>query len=417
MHHHLQHILVALSVLTGIPAAGMTGTVQPTDAAAHSKATPVLAWTVADDPLAFRYEFLEGARTTILHWAEPDAGTWNHHTMMTFHGGVLYASWDQHARDENGPGQHGLMRRSADMGRTWTPAEELFPPLARKVPASAPYPHTRFQSNNGFAVVDGVLYAVTDVADWTVAGQQKGRPRIKVGRMARAIHPDGGLGDIFWLLGEAPQPVPGFPAIPAGDPALVARINEYLALPGNQPQLQFGGRAQPVTDDGHGTGEPVSWQLKDGTWVRIFRDTGHKGARTLRESEASKSRRNYAAFSFDDGGTWTAPTRTSFPDACGRSSAGVLPDGQVYVINAAWPMPNKQGGRTLQAISLSRDGLEFDRMAVIQFMPPPARHPGRSKAAGFQAHSVVAGDYLFVLSSVNKEDIQLKRIPLGALPP
>ena len=377
---------------------------------------PVLSWTVADDPLDFRYEFLEGLRTVELYRGSPATGAWNHHTMIAHIDGVVYASWDQHVRDENAAGQHGLLRRSHDKGRTRTAVEELFPPLADKVPADDPYPHVRFQSNNGFVVVDGIIYAVTDVAEWQRPGAQKARPRTNLGRMARAVHPEGGLGDIFWLLEEAPRPVPGYPKIPVGDPRLVKQINDIFADPGNAPQLQFG-RGFPPADDNHAVGEPVAWQLDDGTWVRIFRDNGLRGLSRLRDREASKSRRNYVSFSFDDGKTWTAPTRTSFPDACGRSSAGRLPDGQYYVINAAWPMPNKAGqGRSLQAISLSRDGLIFDRMAVIQFPPPARRYEGRSKAPGFQAHSVVVGDHLLVLTSVNKEDIQLKRIPLSVLP-
>jgi hypothetical protein len=92
-----------------------------------------------------------------------------------------------------------------------------------------------------------------------------------------------------------------------------------------------------------------------------------------------------------------------------------LPDGQVFVINAGWPMSNKYGGRTLQLISLSRDGLTFDRATAIQFRPPEPRYQGRSKREGYQAHAVAAGDYLVVMSSVNKEDIVITRIPLSAL--
>jgi hypothetical protein len=380
-----------------------------------SKEMPVLRWTANRDAMNFRYDFLENVKTTMLYIGRPKTGTWNHHTMITYFKGVLYASWDQHVRDENASGQHGLLRRSSDMGKTWTEVEELFPPLSKKVPAADPYPYTRFQSNNGFANIEDILYAITDVAEWSAAGTSKIGPRKKIGRMARTINQDGTLGDIFWLLPKAPEPIPDFPTFPAGDPVLVNKINDWLLIIGNEPQLIFGVPDYPESDDGQGTGEPIAWQLDDGTWVKIFRDSGMKGSKTKQEDEESKSRRNYASFSFDNGKTWTLATKTSFPDACGRSTAGKLPDGQVYVINAAWPLSNKKGGRSLQAISLSGDGFNFDRMAVLQFIAPQKRYKGRSKAVGFQAHSVVAGDYLFVLSSVNKEDIQLKRIPVNEL--
>jgi len=163
--------------------------------------------------------------------------------------------------------------------------------------------------------------------------------------------------------------------------------------------------------------EPTAaWRLGDGTWVKLFRDNGKKRAKSLRESEESKSRRNYASFSFDDGKTWTRPTRTNFPDACSRSNAGRLPDGQVYVINNVLPIATKQGGRSLLAISLSRDGLNFDRVAALRFVAPPMRFEGRSKVIGYQyPHSVVVGDDLWAIYSVNKEDIEIARIPVSEL--
>ena len=76
----------------------------------------------------------------------------------------------------------------------------------------------------------------------------------------------------------------------------------------------------------------------------------------------------------------------------------VLPDGEVL------------------AISLSRDGLTFDRMAVIRFVAPNTRYEGRSKAVGYAyPHSAIVGDHLWVIYSVNKEDIEIARTPLSEL--
>ena len=69
------------------------------------------------------------------------------------------------------------------------------------------------------------------------------------------------------------------------------------------------------------------------------------------------------------------------------------------------------------AISLSRDGLNFDRMAVINFIAPMQRYEGKAKRAnGYQyPHSVVVGKYLWVIYSVNKEDIEVARISIAEL--
>ncbi|MHC4630653.1 MAG: sialidase family protein [Planctomycetota bacterium] len=379
--------------------------------------TPVVQWTVAGDAMNFRYDFLENIKTTTLLTATPETGTWNHHPYVTYFKGVLFANWDTHARDENASGQHGMFRRSTDAGKTWSPVEELFPPLSENVPAAESSQSTRFQTFYGFVVVEDSLYAVTDVAEWQRADAKKIKPRIKIGLLCRAVHPDGRLGNIFWLGADPPAPVPGFPAYPAGNPSLVSKIKAYFRHPAHVPQLDFGRKAHPDSDDQHGMSEPApAWQLDDGTWVRLYRDSGSIFARTLREEEASKNRRNYASYSYDHGKTWTVPTLTSFPDACARSNAGKLPDGQVYVINNVLPLSTKKGGRSLLAISLSKDGLNFDRMAVIRFLAPEPRYEGRSKSVGYAyPHSTVVEDNLWVIYSVNKEDIEIAHIPLSKL--
>jgi len=378
---------------------------------------PVVRWTAGRDDMNFRYQFLENVKTTTLLTATPQTGTFNHHPYIIYFKGVLFANWDTHARDENASGQHGVFRRSTDGGKTWSPLEKLFPPLSENVPAAEASQSTRFQTSFGFIVVENSLYAVTHVAEWQRADAKKIKPRIKISLLCRAVHPDGKLGKIFWLCNNPPVPVPGFPAYPSGDPSLVAKISAYFQQPAHTPQLSFVGNSHPDSDDEHGMSEPApAWQLDDGTWVRLYRDSGSKHARTLREEEASKSRRNYASFSYDDGKTWTVPTRTTFPDACARSNAGKLPDGQVYVINNILPLSTKKGGRSLLAISLSRDGLTFDRMAVIRFVAPQQRYKGRSKSIGYAyPHSTIVEDDLWVIYSVNKEDIEIARIPLSKL--
>jgi hypothetical protein len=376
---------------------------------------PVLQWTAWGDPMNFRYDFTGDYDVIPLYMADPDNGAFSHHSYITWYDGVFYAAWDNHIRDENGSGQRGLMRRSYDGGQTWTDLEELFPPQDEMLPAATAMIGRRYQTLNGFVVVDGMLYAMSDVADWE-GPSIRDRVRVSIGRLCRAISPDGSVGDLFWLAAEAPEPVSGFEAYPAGDPDQVAKINHNIKLPGNEIQLDFTIR-KPRSDDNHRMTEPVpSYRLSDGTWVKIYRDMGLADAQSLEEEEDTKSRRNYVAFSFDDGHTWTTPTRTSFPDACARSDAGMLPDGQYYVINNMLPLSTKLGGRMLLGISLSYDGLNYDRAAMLRFPAPTQRYQGRAKAIGYQyPNSVVVGDDLWIMYSVNKEDIELMRISLSEL--
>lgn len=378
--------------------------------------TPVIRWTAASDEMGFRLNLLENTETHTLYTGTPETGTFSHHSHICYYKGVLFATWDNQVNDENASGQCGLFRRSTDQGTTWSDVEELFPPPDKRIPASEAFIGTRFMTSNGFAVLDDKLYAVTDVAEWS-GPDVEGKKRVPIGRLCRTVDVNGNLGEPFWLNEVAPKPADGFPFFPVGALSLVEKLNTYFMQPGNELQLDFSTK-KPLSDDKHRLTEPVpSYSLADCTWVRLYRDMGHKDALTQKEKEKSKSRRNYASFSYDNGLTWTVPARTGIPDACARSNAGKLPDGQVYVINNIIPMnPGGLGGRSMLAISLSKDGLEFDRVAIIRFIPPPLRFKGLEKTIGFQyPHSVVVENNLWVIYSVNKEDVQVTKIPLEEL--
>jgi len=65
---------------------------------------------------------------------------------------------------------------------------------------------------------------------------------------------------------------------------------------------------------------------------------------------------------------------------------------------------------------LSKDGLNFDRMVVLRFLAPDQRYQGRSKSVGNgYPHSAIVDDNLWVIYSVNKEDIEIARIALSKL--
>ena len=380
---------------------------------------PVVRWAIQDES-EFRYHFLEKIKTTNLLYATPETGTFNLHGFLRYYKGVLFASWDNQARDENTSGQHGVFRYSTDEGKTWSKQKRLFPPLADYVPASVAKVPKPFQTSQGFAEVEGKLYAVTcvDRALREKVYRFNEVSRTRIGFLAREVCVDGTLGPVFWLSGVSPEPEPNYPSIPAGDPSLVTKLNAYFKEPANLPQLLFEPRQWPDSDDEHRMTEPTQpWQLDNGTWARLYRNQGTIHGKTRAEIEESRPRRHYAAFSFDEGETWTKPTKTNFPDTGARANSGRLPNGLFYVINNPLPMSARQGGRQMLAISLSKDGLNFGRMAVIKFAAPPQRYEGKSKGAGgFQyPHSVVVGKHLWVIYSINKEDIELACIPLSEL--
>lgn len=363
---------------------------------------------------------LEPAHKAALYRAEVGGDTYSHHGYIESHLGTLFASWSNHACDEDASGQHVRFTHSHDRGATWRPAAQLFPPLDHVKPrAEQDAARDRVLIANGFAFAQGDLYAVAEAhmlgnpVELTPppnvpAAQDAERcaftSRPGIGRLARSVSPDGELGPIFWLVDPAPGPVPGFPDYPAAsDPAFAATasaLNAWLARPEHWPSWEFLRHTCHVwAADGHYLCEPTqAWVLPDGGLARIWRDL----------SKGSGSQ--YAQFSDDGGGTWQIPIRAAFPDAYSRTAAGNLPDGTAYLIN------NPGTVRDPLVISLAADGLNFDRHAIFAHKAPPRRFEGVAKGKGFSyPRAVVAEGHLFAIYSVNKEDIEAAAFPLEDL--
>jgi hypothetical protein len=135
---------------------------------------------------------------------------------------------------------------------------------------------------------------------------------------------------------------------------------------------------------------------------------------TMAFRDQAESFKVLAAQSCDDGATWTTPELTAMPDARAKLSAGNLPDGTAFLVNA--PSGNKT--RIPLAIGLSRDGKIFDRAYLLRGTAdlPPLRYPGRYKRPGYHyPKSVVWNGYLYVGYAANKEDVAVTRVPLSSL--
>lgn len=124
--------------------------------------------------------------------------------------------------------------------------------------------------------------------------------------------------------------------------------------------------------------------------------------------------RQLAAESCDRGATWTTPVLTDMPDSRAKQSAGNLPDGTAYLVNA----PNMDRPRMPLAVTLSRDGGVFDRSFLLRGAGDlqPLRYEGQYKRPGYHyPKSVVWNGSLYVGYAANKEDVQVTRVPLSSL--
>jgi hypothetical protein len=273
---------------------------------------------------------------------------------------------------------------------------------------------------NGFAVVAGELYAINEVLPW-IGMQAQGK-----GRLARRINDDGSFGDIFWLEAKRPPTPAGYPDYPdladSRYAALGAAIKAYLADKSrrNLPTWDFRGPRNTTTElmgglpgapaDGHNLCEPsTSFRTPDGLLAMFWRDLGGPGR--------TRSHRLYTSFSADDGAHWSLPERSPIPDACSRPCAGNLPDARAYLIHNPGGFGGGDGSRQVLTLSLATDGRVFDLVWKIKTETAALRFPGLFKGgpAAAYPHACTAGGFLFVIYSVNKEDVELCRIPLAAL--
>jgi len=426
-------------MLTGMALAVVLGTASlaPAPAAAapetsEPQQSPVrwaAPWPDVKKPAA-GFPLLEGVEHFTVFRAAKATGIYNHHAHLLHHGGTFFALWSNHDHGEDGPGQRVLGAISRD-GRRWSPPVEVFPPQG---PSGDAEGRGRVMTANGLLLIDGTAYAVGEVHDNVgftdaaakVVVPERGaryyaRARRGWGRLARSIAADGTLGPAFWLVDDPPEPLPGFPAYPgAADPRFAepaARINRLQQEPLGRPYWDFrasnaGGRmadAYQTAVDGHTLCEPTTYRRPDGVFVRLFRDRDH-------------SHRLYAATS-RDGREWTTPQPTNVPDSPSRTHTGSLPDGRVFMLgnqlSAPPDVPDKPRHYTRDplVLSLSSDGRVFDFAAAVRAGAPAIRLGGKGKGRGFQyPYGVVAGDALWVIYSIGKEDIGISHVPLGSLP-
>jgi hypothetical protein len=269
---------------------------------------------------------------------------------------------------------------------------------------------------NGFAVVDGCLYAVNEVLP-TIAMQTAGK-----GRLVRRIHDDGTFGDLFWIEPKRPSSPAGYPEYPdMSDPKYAeigAKIRAFLGDKTRKNLLtwDFKGPRNTSTEltgglpgsaaDRHNLCEPTnSYKTPDEILVTFWRDLGGQT-----KEDGGPSFRLYQSISRDGGDHWSLPERTEIPNGNTRPNAGNLPDGTVYLVNN--PIH-----RSHLILSLSKDGRLFDRSWLVRKVDSKMRFQGLykgSRAAAYQ-HSCTAEGYLFIIYSVNKEDVEICRVPLASL--
>jgi hypothetical protein len=337
-----------------------------------------------------------GAQTVRIFEPRDDTDRFSNGVVLIPFEGKLYAQWQSSPKDEDSP-DTWVAYAVSDDGVRWSAPKVL----------AARGEGGRMHSSGGWWTDGRTLVAYINVWPTGFQSGAGGYTEYRLSRDGKTWSPP------KRVLGEGRKPVEG---IIEQDPHRIAGgqiVTAFHTRPGmivapfhtRDPLGIRGwtrGRIELLAHDGK-----VSRELEPSLFER-----GDCLVMVFRDQESSF--RQLAAESCDRGATWTRPVLTDMPDSRAKQSAGNLPDGTAFLVNA----PRADRVRIPLAITLSGDGRVFDRALLLRGEADlqPRRHEGLYKRPGYHyPKSVVWEHYLYVAYATNKEDVELTRIPLSSL--
>ncbi|HUT31071.1 MAG TPA: PA14 domain-containing protein [Sedimentisphaerales bacterium] len=325
--------------------------------------------------------------------------TYQHHPGIGCWKGKLYAVWDMTHKDEDIPPCHVVYSTSSD-GFHWSQAKDLYP--FNKAYNLRFY---FFHSSNGRMLVFAAgFYPTNDILEAE-----------KETLLVREITADHKLGEIYTLIKPGPSHPPLFEQ--SKDAGFVEACREAV---NNRPLLEqadygvlLGERRMKWHDEKNWPGGSIGgvgdfwvfgkalcfFHRKDGTLVGLCK-------------------MGFVTQSADEGKTWSLPViPKGVVGGSGKLWAQETPDGRYAMIYIP-----QRSARYPMAVTTSDDGITFGDMRVIHGEVSPQRYAGRAKGGGPQYLRGVAewggdapsldNDSIWVIYSVNKEDIWVSRIPV-----
>ena len=342
------------------------------------------------------------SKRAIVYRANSKTGIYSHHPSLVVFRGRLFCSWSNGKEGhEDDPGQRVMVATSSD-GANWSKPRVLFEPEDKKTESSGAA---------GFHV-----HGQTLVAYYTL---RKGVPILSLlqsdsALFARTTRDGTGWSKPIRIASgsfmESPKRLPNGRLLLTGEatgPRRTTDKSRMLMLYSDDPSglgpWKEGriepAKAKPIGEKIFRWSEPCPFVRRDGAIVTPFRNT---------------SGYLYASVSKDNGVSWSVPQRTNFADSRARFCTGRLPDGRFYIISNPGAGRSRRfgtGNRTLLTIAFSNDGVLFNRAFVLRGEPATHRFSGRGKSNGWQyPHAVVFKGQLYVIYSINKEDIGVTRL-------
>jgi hypothetical protein len=354
---------------------------------------------------------------TVFLYQPKEEWTYSHHASITFFKGRYYAIWSNGRAHEDYPGQRVLIADSPDFLH-WSEPKSLVGPLMGK--------HSELiLTAAGFHQYNGVLTAYYGAYEYTqeeiAAGTRNGRG-----------HQDTRLWAMTSRDGETwSEPLDMIaPVVPNHGPQSTHSgrliISGNISFPYTDDPAGLSGwtmtgiyppeMKKSIVDDSEsfwwvqakmdwpaGLCEGAFFQTDDDVLHMMLRTTGPGFTGKLWQTESS-----------DDGATWAQPVASDFTDNNTKFHFGRLPDGRFYYVGS--PDPQPRGARCPLVLSLSDDGLHFNRHFILADAQYSMAREGLHKGGMYgYPHTLVHQGALHVIYSLRKEAVQVLRVDMRAI--
>jgi hypothetical protein len=340
--------------------------------------------------------------------------TYSHHAAIAHFQGTYYVMWSNGRINEDDVGQRVMLSSSQDF-RRWTKPQPLL--------------DSRRGKHSELVLAAAGFYTHKDTLVAYVCGYEY-KPAKLTPDGCRTIGDDGHMDTGLWALTSKDgksweEPVAlNLPVTPNHGPQATSSgrlimtggvmhpySDDPSGLRGWKPSYIYPREfMKDVADDSEGfqiarqrAGCPVP--LCEGSWYQTDDDTIHMLLR-------SNAERLWVCESRDQGETWSFPRPTDFSDDAAKFHCGRLPDGRFFHVGN----PDWQGDRLPLVLSLSDDGVVFDRQFILGDQPYTLCKPGMHKSGHYgYPSSCIANKHFNEVYSRCKEAIEVARVKLSDL--
>jgi len=327
--------------------------------------------------------------------------SYHHQPFIAYWNGKLYVEFVSSPKNENQPPQVAVLTVSEN-GRHWSTPQVIFPEFRAEGDGLTVAHHRMgfYVSSNNRLLVSS-FYGTED-------GAQDG---FGIGRVVREVYKDGTLSPIYFIRYNRHKGSPGkkwdesntpYPLYTASkDPGFVAICKELLANKLYRQQWWEEDRSTDgfytIAAKGDFSCEAFDWYTRaDGKIVGLWKH-------------------GYASISTDGGNSWAEPKKIPSIIVGGAKIWGQrTKDGRYAIVYN----PHIEFRYPLVVIT-SDDGYTFSDMACIHGEVPDQRYRGSTRELGPQyvrgiseGNGEPPGDAMWLVYSVNKEDIWVSRVPL-----